>query len=445
MIQRPDQHSRKVWTRQTVGEAGHLEMLAGLLAWERKTMSAGSSTTTGFGYQLGKTAAFLLVALFAGCVESSNDHEYVGETASSFQEFEAATFREPETGIYIVDGDTPVDDIKKLEEFYEKYVQPGALIVHQEGGVDATWNATQRKQLTYCVSTTFGNRHSAAVTAMAEATAAWEQVTDVKYTYVNAEDGNCKANNQNVLFDVRPTSGGGYLARAFFPNDSRSSRNVLIDNTAFQSMGNPTLTGILRHELGHSLGFRHEHTRPEAGTCFEDNNWRPLTSYDAKSVMHYPQCNGTGDRTLSLTDKDIQGAVILYGEPGGSGGGAGGSGGGGGGAGGGGGSPGEPPTGMPMTKTWNGTVQRYESKQLSPVDVLEGTNVQVVMTGGGDPDLYVRFGAAPTANSFHCRPYKTGPNEQCELTVPTGETRMYVMVRGYRSGQYHVTANYTSP
>jgi len=398
----------------------------------------------------------LLVALFTGCVESGNDHEHVGETALSFQEFEAATFRESETGIYIVDGDTPVDDIKKLEEFYEKYVQQGALIVHQQGGVDAKWNATQKKQLTYCVSTTFGSRHSTAVAAMDAATAAWEQVTDVKYTHVTAEDGSCNATNQNVLFDVRPTSGSGYLARAFFPNDSRSNRNILIDNTAFTTSGNPTIVGILRHELGHTLGFRHEHTRPEAGTCFEDNNWRPLTPYDSKSVMHYPQCNGKGDRTLSLTDKDIQGAVILYGEPnggggGGDGGGGGGSGGGGSGGGGnggggsGGGGPEEPSPSMPMTQTWNGAVMRYESKQLSPVDVLEGTDVQVVMTGSGDPDLYVRFGSAPTANSWHCRPYKTGPNEQCALTVPSGQTRMYVMVRGYKAGQFKVTANYMSP
>ena len=85
-----------------------------------------------------------------------------------------------------------------------------------------------------------------------------------------------------------------------------------IDNTAFTQTGNPTMTGILRHELGHTLGFRHEHTRPEAGTCFEDNNWRALTTYDSASVMHYPQCNGTGDWTLTLTTRDAQGAASVY-------------------------------------------------------------------------------------------------------------------------------------
>ena len=121
------------------------------------------------------------------------------------------------------------------------------------------------------------------------------------------------AGNTNVVFDVRPVnSGGQYLARAFFPNDPRSSRNVLIDNTAFGSIAPYTLAGILRHELGHTLGFRHEHTRPEAGTCFEDNNWRPLTAYDRASIMHYPQCNGSSTN-LSMTETDRVGVRSLYG------------------------------------------------------------------------------------------------------------------------------------
>ena len=84
----------------------------------------------------------------------------------------------------------------------------------------------------------------------------------------------------------------------------RRNREVLIDCTSFGNINPYTLRGILRHELGHVLGFRHEHTRPEAGTCFEDNSWRPLTPYDSSSVMHYPQCNGSNPGDLTLTDLD---------------------------------------------------------------------------------------------------------------------------------------------
>ena len=66
-------------------------------------------------------------------------------------------------------------------------------------------------------------------------------------------------------------------------------------------------------EAGHTLGWRHEHTRPESGTCFEDNNWRPLTDYDRFSVMHYPQCNGGADWSLKLTHMDKNGAACVYG------------------------------------------------------------------------------------------------------------------------------------
>ncbi|MDC3954860.1 matrixin family metalloprotease [Polyangium jinanense] len=401
-------------------------------------MSAG---TKKLGLVGRSVVAFVLVsgALGAGCAGAPGGDEAVADTYESFEAFEAVTYREPDTGIYIVDGDTPVDDIKKLEEFYETYVQKGALIVHRAGGQDAKWNDTQKLDLTYCVSTTFGNRYDAAVQAIKDATTAWEAVANVKYKHVAAQDGSCNAQNSNVLFDVRPTnSNGQYLARAFFPGDSRSSRNVLIDSGAFGNNGPTTLTGILRHELGHTLGFRHEHTRPEAGTCFEDNEWRALTPYDAKSVMHYPQCNGKGDQTLSLTDMDKQGVVALYGAPGGapapepgdpS-------------------DPGNPPApggGTPSTKSFNGTVNKAQVVQLAPVSVVEGTTFDVTMTGKGDPDLYVHFGAQPAPGQWTCRPYKTGPNESCSLTVPPGETEAFIAVRGYNWGQYQISVTYTAP
>ncbi|HSN96974.1 MAG TPA: M57 family metalloprotease, partial [Candidatus Nanopelagicales bacterium] len=246
--------------------------------------------------------------------------ENVDATVMSFDEFMELVYQEPESGLYIINGDEPVASIRELEEIYLQMVQQGALIVHRVGSADSKWNDTQKLNITYCVSTSsFGSNYTTVVNAMNAAAGAWEAVSNVNFVHLTAQDSNCTASNTNVVFDVRQVSGQPYLARAFFPDYTRSQRNVLIDTSSFGSIPPWTLTGIIRHELGHVLGFRHEHTRPEAATCFEDSNWRALTNYDSASVMHYPQCNGTQTGDLVITSLDGQGAAALYGAPGGGG------------------------------------------------------------------------------------------------------------------------------
>ena len=233
----------------------------------------------------------------------------------TFQQFHASTFKDVDQQ-YIVNGDEPIAGTGDLKAFYDSMVAPetveNGLVVNTVGGVDDKWSTAQVGNLTYCVSTKFGARYADIVAAMESGSGLWEAASSrIDFVHVPSQDSSCTTRNNNVLFSVEPVQTTQYIARAFFPSTPKRSRNVLVDDSIWTS-GSWTPTNILGHELGHTLGFRHEHTRPEAGTCFEDNNWRPLTPYDSSSIMHYPQCNGTSD-DLSMTSTDRQGAVALYG------------------------------------------------------------------------------------------------------------------------------------
>lgn len=359
--------------------------------------------------------------------------------ASSFEEFERQVTRETGTGNYIVNGDVVISDRKRLQEFFDNEVkQPrdtAELIVHAPGGVKAVWSDTQKRNLTYCVSDSFGADKPDIVAAMTAAGEAWAEQGDIQFVYSAIHDGNCTAINPQVVFDVRPVTGQTYLARAFFPDDFRGNRNVLINDSALNlGPGNLSLEGILRHELGHTLGFRHEHTRPDAGACFEDDDWVPLTAYDAFSVMHYPQCNGHGDWSLELTDMDKLGTCKQYGA-----------------------GPGftgdasqcavtvtPPASGCgPVQVIETGTVGNGEMDRFGPYAVVAGTEFNVTMSGSGDPDLYVSFVTPPTQSVFNCRPFLTGATESCLLTVPQNATAAHVMVHGFAAGSYQLQIEHT--
>ena len=243
----------------------------------------------------------------------------------TYEEFRDQAAYDAETGTYTVNGDELVESDAAMRDMYQRFLasveaaKSGLktteqnLIVNRVGSADDKWSAATAANLTYCISSSsFGTRYSTMVTAMNNATAAWEATARVNFVHVSSADGNCTNRTSGVVFNIRQVTTSQYLARAFFPSTSRRSREILVASSSFGNIAPWTLTGVLRHELGHTIGFRHEHTRPESGTCFEDNNWRALTTYDSASVMHYPQCNGTQNGDLVLTAKDQSGARALY-------------------------------------------------------------------------------------------------------------------------------------
>lgn len=373
----------------------------------------------------------------------------------TFEEFKAGVYQEPfEGGKYVVSGDIAIADEKHLREFFEQDIQGkteseggGRLIVM--AGPNGTWNSQRKLALTYCVSSTFGARLKKVADDMLAATSAWQTVADVRFDHVAVQDGNCTPTNNNVVFDVRPTDvQGKYLARAFFPNDSRSARNVLIDESAFRlpSSSNLQLVGILRHEIGHTLGWRHEHIRPESGTCTEDANWKPISRYDRFSVMHYPHCNGGGDWKLLLTETDQSSAACVYGpasrfvikrdliaeyECTGA--------------------TESPVAGTSKTETFTAQTVAQNSKRLyGTFATRAGTTIIVIMTPTagsppGDADLYLQVGEPPGLgrDEFACRPYLSTSSEICEVTTRSPpRNKVYLMINGYRAATFDLKVTY---
>ncbi|MFY0526341.1 M57 family metalloprotease [Archangium gephyra] len=262
----------------------------------------------------------LSMALLAGvALVGCGGPEAAEQAPLSWEEFKASAIPD-EGNVFVVNQDEAVEGEQGLRDYYDNFVangdmgsSEGGLAVYYLSGRDVKYSSTQARNLTYCVSkTSFGTRYTTIVNAMNSATAAWEATANVNFIHSSGYDSNCTASQTGVFFDVRMTTTTSYLARAFFPNSSRSGRNILVSTSAFGSISPWTLTGIMRHELGHVLGLRHEHTRSTASGCYEDANWRGLTTYDRYSVMHYPQCNGLQTGDLVLTSSDKTGARALY-------------------------------------------------------------------------------------------------------------------------------------
>jgi len=174
--------------------------------------------------------------------------------------------------------------------------------------------------LKYCVlRATFPDQseYDAVVNNMREATEDWEETCNIQFEYIVASDNESPGPEppDAVLFAVRkfPLT-GGTIASAFFPQDDKQERHLLIGPAYFTTGFNRV--GVLRHELGHVIGFRHEHIRSEAPpACFTgeipDTQTLPLTEYNPTSVMHY-FCGGVGDINLGISDLDRIGALIVY-------------------------------------------------------------------------------------------------------------------------------------
>lgn len=189
------------------------------------------------------------------------------------------------------------------------------LIVNVHAGERDFYKDVAQRNLTYAVdrqSFPTSEQYQEVVKNMGLSGKDWQDACpDCKVQFTHVEEADLLPSHERVNFVVRYRDvGGAYIAAAFFPHDGPSRRFLNVDPSYFKTSFDRV--GVFRHELGHVIGYRHEHTRDVPGCYFEDKQWLPLTDYDPRSVMHY-YCGGGGSLRLELTDFDRQGHRKLYG------------------------------------------------------------------------------------------------------------------------------------
>jgi hypothetical protein len=241
--------------------------------------------------------------------------------------------------LYIAEGDTLLDDdqLKIYADVREKEnearvaakraddqgfgssrleVSHGLIAMTRNGKV-VRW--APGTCLTYrVVRSSFANEGEYRMVAdhLRAATEEWEHSCGVNFQHNSQLDAQSGTDRQGCVFVVYKFDAGGHvIASSFFPSDPPERRHLLVDPTYFTTSFDRV--GVFRHELGHILGFRHEHIRNEAPpVCPNEPLWdtQVLSQYDPKSVMHY-FCGGVGSHDLKITDLDRKGARMVYGPP----------------------------------------------------------------------------------------------------------------------------------
>ena len=269
----------------------------------RTTVSAPSCPESG-------PSASSARSLFSGALRDEGSGQHAQEWLQS---------RPRVKGGVLVEGDLLLTE-EEAREYFEARTTVEAplgpsLLVNVNDGEDTIWPKGARR-LTYAVDRgTFSGpeEYEVVVREFAKAARQWALACPgcgLDFVHVEDEDVDGSADEVTFMIKKDDDASSPYLALAFFPDWSKDRHVVWVGPKYFTTSYDKT--GVFRHEIGHILGYRHEHIRGIAGCYMEDDKYRAVTCYDPHSVMHY-YCGGAGSRTFELSTDDIAGHRKVYG------------------------------------------------------------------------------------------------------------------------------------
>lgn len=241
-------------------------------------------------------------------------------TTAAFEAWRAQNVVPTEDGQFLVGGDMRMPGLAEVRDYWENTTaNPNGLSVYRVSGVDASWNRTDRWNISYCIRPSdFGTDYTRLVEFMHRAASGWEAAANVHFVHVVAQDSStCSRTNTTVKYNVeRNFSFTGLSAGMGFPTFARSNRYLELGPTS--TWTDAQLLAVLTHEFGHALGFVHEHDTASGCGMLTTSTYRQLTCYDGRGAMHYPSKAGWLDpsRTLNfITEWDVEGAQSVYEAP----------------------------------------------------------------------------------------------------------------------------------
>ncbi len=287
-------------------------------------------------------AALAGVALVAGCASDADRTELFAAPVdvAAFEEYRDSARRLMVDGeaIYQVEFDLFFNEAGLFEHYAARMQPPepeavdkSVVITQVSTGLDLTFQRGEDAlTITYCVSDAFGADQSQAIQDMADATADWQMAANFHFEYVEGMNGACAGGAPGI--DVAVIPGLNFQAACatppYFPSSQQNSwcGGYTQGTLGFDYANWPWAgvwgaagsRGVMRHELGHILGLRHEHAwspTPCENQTGGDISGRQLTSYDVDSAMHYPQCAGNQNTTFAVTERDAEGVRQIYGMP----------------------------------------------------------------------------------------------------------------------------------